>query len=75
MVQLASGANTIPIPTGAVRCLLVPATASTVVKNAKTTSGDVGIAFTSDPILFPLSGVSNLFVTAASAEALSVVWG
>lgn len=75
VVQLASGANTIPVPAGATQCLLVPASPSTVAKNAKTTSGDVGLAFTSTPVLFPLAGVTSIFITAASAEAISVVWG
>lgn len=74
-VVLTTGANTIPVPAGATQCILVPPTGSAVAKNAKTTSGDVGLAFTGTPVLFPLAGVTNVFVQAGAGETISVVWG
>lgn len=73
--QLTTGLNTIPVPANATQCMLIPPTTSQIAKTAKTTSGDIGLAFTGTPILFPLAGVTNVYVVSAGAEAISLVWG
>lgn len=75
VVQLTSGSNAIPVPVGATQCILIPPTTSSVAKTAKTTSGDTGISFTGTPVLFPLAGVTTVYVGSAGAESLSIVWG
>lgn len=74
VLTLASGANTIPVPTGSQYALLVPPAASTNSKQAKTISGDTGVTFTLGVVLLPVGGLSNIYCTATSIESLSIAW-
>lgn len=73
-VALASGANTIPVPSGATSVLVVPPSASTNAKQLKTLSGDTGITFTSQLQVINVTGLSSVYITSAAAESMSLVW-
>ena len=71
---LTIGQTAIPVPTGALRALLVPSLTSTSAKHFSTTSTDFGVAFMSDFQVVTVTGVATLYVTSAAAESISVLW-
>ena len=75
-VVLASGANTITPPVGAVACTIIPLNNNTIAVTLKGVTGDTGIplALTS-PTSIGLASASNTFVlTAVSAVTLTLIW-
>lgn len=73
--QLSAGSNSIVAPPGTLRALVVPVLNAVNAKNAKTTSGDVGIVFTADPVLIPIAGGATLYINSVGADTVFIVWG
>lgn len=75
VVDLASGANTITVPTGAVAMIMALPSGNTVAVTLKGISGDTGILLhTTYPLVLPLGSVSTLVLTAAGAVTATIVW-
>lgn len=72
---LPSGASNLVAPAGTTQALVVPVLNSTNPKTCKTTSGDVGIAFTSTPVLIPIAGGATLYFTSTASDSVDIVWG
>ena len=71
-VVLASGANTVTVPTGAAGCLIIPPSANTVALTLKGVGADTGVAISpSAPCLltFPATPPANFVINAASATS------
>ena len=74
--SLSAGANTVAVPAGALRALIVPVLNSANSKTVRTVPGDTGVTFTADPVLLPLAaGVTTLYFQSTGAEVLQIVWG
>jgi hypothetical protein len=75
-IALASGDNTITVPTGARGVLIVPGATSTVVKKIKGVGGDTGVTIApayATYIALP-TGAANFILNAASIETLDLYW-
>jgi hypothetical protein len=68
-VVLASGANTVTVPTWAVGCIITPPTSNTVALTLKGVTGDTGILIgLNAPLMlsFPATPPTSFVITAAS---------
>lgn len=73
--NLASGANTITVPTGATGVLIVPPASNAVTLTLKGVTGDTGIAVgLISPIFLSLNSVSTFVITAGSAVTVRLIW-
>ena len=69
-VVLASGANTVTVPAGAVGCMIVPPSGNTVALTLKGVAADTGIAISATApclLTFPASPPASFVLSAASA--------
>ena len=76
-VALASGANTITVPTGATGVIVIPPVANTVALTLKGIAGDTGIplSLTQPSVLtFPASPPASIVVNAASLMSASTTF-
>lgn len=75
-VTLAIGDTTIAVPTGAQGFVLVPPSASTVVKTLKGVGGDTGFAIAlALPTMISLpASTTTILVNAASSEVVAIHW-
>lgn len=73
---LASGPNTIAVPTGAQAVIVVPPVASLVTKTLKGVSGDTGIGISATlPTTVSLAASTITFViTCSGPEIISLMW-
>jgi len=76
-VALASGANTLTVPAGAVWFMLVPPALSIVTKTLKGVTGDTGVVMAPAlPFAFGFNpGTVSFVITASGAETVQVFWG
>ena len=73
IVTLASGANTITPPTGAVGCTVLPPSGNTTSIIFKGVTGDTGLRMhNTDPFSITLNAASDTFVLTAGAQITSV---
>lgn len=74
-VALASGANTITVPTSAVAVTILMPSGNTVQVTLKGVSGDTGIALNqSGPSLIGLQGVTSFVLNAASVVTVRLIY-
>lgn len=69
-VTLSSGANTITVPTGATKVIIIPPAANTQTLTLKGVTGDTGIPLSPTDVAvipFPASPPANIVVTAGGA--------
>jgi|SRR6185437_2589554 len=78
IVQLSSGDNAIAVPSGftANVAFIRPPSTSSNAKTVKAVSGDSNSgAWTSAPVVYPVSGLSSFYVHSAGSETLEINWG
>jgi hypothetical protein len=76
-VSLASGTNTIAVPSigTPAAVLIIPPPSSAVSKTYRGASGDTGFTGTNQWVVVPVTGMSNIYINAASTEAgVLLVW-
>ena len=75
-IALASGANTLTPPTGALYCVLIPPAASVVTKTVKGVTGDTGLPVSmTNATLLSLVAIPAAFVLTTNAiETIEVYW-
>jgi hypothetical protein len=73
---LSSGDNTISVPSGSVGFVIVPSTASTVVKKLKGGAGDTGftIRASAPSVVSMPNSTSSILINASAGETVSIQW-
>ena len=75
VVALATGANTITVPTGAIAVTILFPAGNTVQVTLKGVTGDTGVALNlTDPSSIGLQGVTTFCLTAASAVTVRLIY-
>lgn len=73
LITLASGANTITVPTGSTMVIIVPPTTNTQTMTLKGVTGDTGIALdVAKPFVLSLAAGVASFVITAGAQIVGV---
>jgi hypothetical protein len=75
-LTLASGTNTLVVPTGATMLVILPPTTSVVTKTLKGLTADTGIPIppAAQWILPIAAGVTSIVITAGGIETIDVWW-
>ncbi len=76
LLALSSGFNTVSVPTGAIGCLLVPATGSAITKTLKGLTGDTGVPIRTDgpTLLWLPNSTASFGLTTSGTENVQIFW-